>query len=1339
MKKIYLLLSFFFVSFMSQAQNPDAFIMTVEVGNNSALGITGLNVTLPIVQDIENNYTVDFGDGTILINQTGSVPYTYSSAGIYTITVTGNFKKIRFANLTSAQQSLRYKLKSIEQWGTTQWESMEGAFSLCKNLVINATDAPDLSQVTDMSAMFSGCQALNQSLNNWDVSNVTNMTGLFHNTSSFNQPIGDWDVSSVTNMKNMFSYSSFNQPIGDWDVSNVTNMEQMFYMNFSFNQPIGNWDVSSVTNMQNMYESSVFNQPIGNWDVSSVTSMHSMFRLSSFNQSIGDWDVSNVTNMEQMFSNSSFNQPIGNWDVSNVTNMGYMFYMNSSFNQPIGDWDVSNVVDMTGMFAGLHNSMNLISSFNQPLGNWNVSNVANMMRMFEGAVSFNQPLNSWDVSNVTNMSRMFYIPFDWNTYTVSPAFNQPLNNWDVSNVTDMTGMFEGARNFNQDLSSWNFNSNVIFETPNHIPGQYSFILFTALDTSNYDALLLRFAQLQLSGKKLRAQGLEYCNVEVHNYLTNELSWTIYSDEIGENCILNIISGYVFFDADNDGCDSGDIYTNNFLVSAYDGSVNYSSTNNDGQYQLNLLEGNYDITLLNVPDYFTVSPQTSNFSFEGYDNEAQLNFCLTANQTIQDLNVIILPLSEARPGFETEYQIVVQNMGTEDLSNVLINLVFDETKQSFVEATLTPISETTNQLSFEVDFFTALSNLIFNLTMETFAPPTVNGGDILNFTATVTPDANDYTPNDNTFALEQIVVNSFDPNDKQVLQGDKIHIDNVGEYLHYLIRFQNTGTASAIHVRIEDELHETLDWNTIQIIGASHNYRAEITEGNQIEFIFENINLPHEDADEAGSNGFIAYKIKAVEGLEIGDFIIGNEAEIYFDFNLPIITNSTSTEVVLPLDPSGMITLDENNNGCDTEDTKSDFFFVQIDSETSNYSFSQNEGTYILDFLEEDTYTVSLKNVPDYFTLTPESYTLAYQGLGDYEALDFCVTANQAVEDVNIVVLPLNQAQIGSTNHYRIIVQNLGTQTVENISLSLEFDPTQQTFVISVPTVSSTSSNQLNFIIASLPILQNTVIDFSMQTFSTPTVNVGDILAFNVWVDSENDTTPNDNAFELKQTVADSSQSNYKQVLQGDKILIEQASDYLHYFISFENTDVSTVTNLKIKEYIHETLDWNTFQLVNTSHDYKVGITQGNQMEFTFKNINLAPSETGFIAYRIKPVEGLQVGDMIIGNEAEVYFDGSLSSVTNAADTEIVNPTVGIASALKDMLWIYPNPTSDVLNIQTKGNIQLEEVQLYNLQGRVLITSKQNLQSINVGNLSSGVYLLNIKTSEGNLSQRVIKK
>ena len=152
-------------------------------------------------------------------------------------------------------------------------------------------------------------------IGDWDVSNVTDMSGLFSGIEGFNEPIGDWDVSNVTNMTRMFfRVESFNQPIGNWNVSNVTNMSRMFFRVESFNQPIGNWNVSNVTNMSRMFfGAKSFNQPINHWN--------------------GHWNVSNVTNMSGMFFGAeSFNQPIGNWNVSNVTNMEGMFSNTGNFN-----------------------------------------------------------------------------------------------------------------------------------------------------------------------------------------------------------------------------------------------------------------------------------------------------------------------------------------------------------------------------------------------------------------------------------------------------------------------------------------------------------------------------------------------------------------------------------------------------------------------------------------------------------------------------------------------------------------------------------------------------------------------------------------------------------------------------------------------------------------------------------------------------------------------------------------------------------------------------------------------------------------------------------------------
>ncbi|XMO87742.1 BspA family leucine-rich repeat surface protein [Algibacter sp. AS12] len=315
------------------------------------------------------NYTVDWGDGTTT-NHTSVAIHTYSAAGIYTVSITGDFPKIDFINME--------RLLTIEQWGDNQWQSMENAFKDCINVQGNFTDTPDLSHVTNMEYMFYNAASFNHNIANWDVSNVTNMEYMFAEASSFNQDIANWNVSNVTNMQYMFAEaSSFNQDIGNWDVKNVTNMEAMFLNTSPFNQDIGNWNVSNVTNMSRLFEGTKFNHNISNWDVSKVINMNGMFYIASeFNQDIGQWDVSAVTNMADMFSHAfNFNQDISNWDTSNVLTMAKMFYVAESFNQDIGRWDVSKVRNMELMFGGA-------ILFDQDLGNWNVVSVVEMYGMF---------------------------------------------------------------------------------------------------------------------------------------------------------------------------------------------------------------------------------------------------------------------------------------------------------------------------------------------------------------------------------------------------------------------------------------------------------------------------------------------------------------------------------------------------------------------------------------------------------------------------------------------------------------------------------------------------------------------------------------------------------------------------------------------------------------------------------------------------------------------------------------------------------------------------------------------------------------------------------------------
>ncbi|TKS56554.1 hypothetical protein FCN74_05825 [Mesohalobacter halotolerans] len=275
---------------------------------------------------------------------------------------------------------------------------------------------------------------------------------------------------------------------------------------------------------------------------------------------------------------------------------------------------------------------------------------------------------------------------------------------------------------------------------------------------------------------------------------------------------------------------------------------------------------------------------------------QKDFCVTANQTVEDLSVELFPLDDAVPGFESDYELIVENKGTTSIQNVQVTVNFENTKQSFISASQTPSTSTSNSITFTIYNLPILGSEVINFTLLNVQPPTLNSGYLVIINADVSPDNNDANPDDNSVSFDQIVVNSFDPNNKLVTQGDEITIDKTDEYLDYKIRFQNVGTANAINVVITDTISSKLDWTTFQPINSSHDYRLELVDQEEINFIFENINLPYEAIDEPGSNGHVSFKIKPKNDVQIGD-IIDNKAYIFFDFNAPIITNTVSTEVV----------------------------------------------------------------------------------------------------------------------------------------------------------------------------------------------------------------------------------------------------------------------------------------------------------------------------------------------------------------------------------------------------------------------------------------------------------
>lgn len=151
--------------------------------------------------------------------------------------------------------------------------------------------------------------------------------------------------------------------------------------------------------------------------------------------------------------------------------------------------------------------------------------------------------------------------------------------------------------------------------------------------------------------------------------------------------------------------------------------------------------------------------------------------------------------------------------------------------------------------------------------------------------------NGWSPSINRVCVEN--VGSYDPNDKQGFPlgyGDAGRI-RPGQELEYLIRFQNTGTDTAFTVVIRDTLSAWLDAASVRPGASSHAYTWALSGPGVLTFRFDNILLPDSNVNLAGSQGFVSFVIQQQQDVPLETEIF-NSAAIYFDFNPPIITNTT---------------------------------------------------------------------------------------------------------------------------------------------------------------------------------------------------------------------------------------------------------------------------------------------------------------------------------------------------------------------------------------------------------------------------------------------------------------
>ena len=686
-------------------------------------------------------------------------------------------------------------------------------------------------------------------------SNISDLTGLeaFVNTTSFhcnNNTISTIYLSTLTNL--LYLECGYND-LTTIDVGSNTNLSSLI---------LNNNQITIVENLNSLVNLQVLNLSSNNFSSIELNGLTSLYGVNLTSNHLTTLDLSIVPQLTSLnISQNSF----VSIDVSPLNNLQFLL---CNGNQ-ISNLDLSN-----------NSILSTLVCYSNQIQNLDVSNLSSL-----GVLDcrFNQ-LSELSIAG-TNLSGL------------KCSFN-PITNLDITGTVgfnDLTGI---------ECSNTNITSLDLTNTVESV----------IVDCSNNNLLKFIFIKNGLSQEGIIFNGnpsLEFICAD-EDYETNFIK--AMADSYGyTNCVVNsycsftpggnynTITGAITYDSNNNGCDELDTPYPNIRVNINDGT-NSGSTfiDADGNYRFYTDSGSFTISpQIENPAWFLLSPASSVVNFTNNNNNVSTqNFCVSPIGLHMDLEVVIEPVTPARPGFIAVYKLVYRNKGNVTAQfNSGVRFDYNPNQMTFVSASQPVGNQGVDFINFDYTNLMPFESREIIVTFSINSPTSTNPvtiGDVLLLHSNIGLNIGDENPIDNDFYYNQIVVGSYDPNDITCLQGETAPTSEIGNYLHYVVNFENTGNYYAENVVVKLDIDPTLyDISTLQLLNTSHPSYTRIN-GNQVEFIFEGIYLDAVGGNPpVGGHGNVLFKIKSKDDLNNGDSV-AKRADIYFDYNAPIDTNMAVT-------------------------------------------------------------------------------------------------------------------------------------------------------------------------------------------------------------------------------------------------------------------------------------------------------------------------------------------------------------------------------------------------------------------------------------------------------------
>ncbi|PCJ65187.1 MAG: hypothetical protein COA58_10000 [Bacteroidetes bacterium] len=350
-----------------------------------------------------------------------------------------------------------------------------------------------------------------------------------------------------------------------------------------------------------------------------------------------------------------------------------------------------------------------------------------------------------------------------------------------------------------------------------------------------------------------------------------------------------INGNYYYDLNNDcTMDSTDIPISEILFV------------NNGDIKINSIHGQYDF-LGFLDSTYTIKPRKP-YTAKGFscvedsvvihvggsvDTFYTQDFPLQIDSSVTDLGVSI-GHGRAIKGDTMNGFITLNNETIQGHDFLQVTMEYDKRLSHFKSDGFQYI-RADNSVTFTIPHIKSFESI--HIPYELFCDPiSLNLGDTICISAKV--ETRDFNTNNDADTIYRIIRTAYDPNEKISFPTGAIK-ESV-EKIDYTIHFQNLGNYHARNVRVVDSLHTNLPIEFIRIKATSHpeTYSLEVR-NNVLIWTFNGINLPDSSSDPEGSKGYICYEAKVKSTfIKQGDQI-DNKAEIYFDYERPVVTNFAS--------------------------------------------------------------------------------------------------------------------------------------------------------------------------------------------------------------------------------------------------------------------------------------------------------------------------------------------------------------------------------------------------------------------------------------------------------------